>query len=38
MSTFQKFRAGTGTVNKMKRTLCFLGQQEMKSLAGKEGI
>lgn len=29
-STFQKFGAGTGTVDKMKRTPCFLGQQEMK--------
>lgn len=35
-STFQKFGAGTGTANKMKRTLCFLGQEEMKRLAGKE--
>lgn len=38
MSTFRKFGAGTGTVNTMERTLCFLGQQEMKSLAGKEHI
>lgn len=35
MSTFQKVGAGTGTVNKRKWSRGY-GQEEMKSLAGKE--